>query len=263
MDNKKELEIHCIRKIKCKKCLNISNEIINNNRDNIYNEENLKIYKDELLKNSQQIIKVESQKVLTQEEQEKAIDLKVKQLWAENFTLYDFEILYNKKDLILNERSKKIVQNDMIKVFKLIINKTTIIITKVIECVNGERKIKIDYTTLNKFISDHKWYYHLLINGKTKSFLLWDLLNEIHYIKYESLVFYPHSIFEKPLNRKMFNTFNGFQAQYIKNLKDEDMKKIDMILSHIKEVWANNNDANYEHILSYLSLLFKEPVVKK
>ncbi len=55
-----------------------------------------------------------------------------------------------------------------------------------------------------------------------------------------------------------FNTWNGFKAKQIP-INDDDIAKIQMILDHIKVVWAGGNEEYYRYILSWFHQIFKYP----
>lgn len=56
-----------------------------------------------------------------------------------------------------------------------------------------------------------------------------------------------------------FNTFSGFQANYDKDLTVEECEEIcKPILSHIKTVWASNNDVYFAYIMEFIAYQIRE-----
>lgn len=88
-------------------------------------------------------------------------------------------------------------------------------------------------------------------DGKTSVASL--VITCIDYLKsYNNLVFQP----SMNVSDRDFNIWSGFKAKYI---QEYDISKIQGILNHIKEVWANNNEGHYHYILSWLHHVFKYP----
>ena len=99
--------------------------------------------------------------------------------------------------------------------------------------------------------------------GKTESFqeyTLKDLIKKYTtYISFDMVVFHPYKISENRVitTDKNLNIFPGFQSSYI---PDEPYQEIcQPILSHIKKIFANNNEDNYKYILSHLAFPFQNP----
>lgn len=78
--------------------------------------------------------------------------------------------------------------------------------------------------------------------------------NNHKYISYKSLVNDP--IYNEDY---VFNIYNKFRAH---NNEKYDLSKINLILSHIKEIWANNNVNDYNYILNWFSSILKNPEKK-
>ncbi|AMQ10570.1 highly derived D5-like helicase-primase [Brazilian marseillevirus] len=82
-----------------------------------------------------------------------------------------------------------------------------------------------------------------------------------HHLSFASqgMTFFPYSPYEdiSRIPIEYINTFEGFKA----HPKDEeiDMEKLRLLLSHIKEVWADGSEENYVYILSWLSVIIKNP----
>lgn len=99
--------------------------------------------------------------------------------------------------------------------------------------------------------------------GKTEFFqeyTLKDLIKKYtSLISFDMIIFQPYKISEERIisTNKNLNIFSGFQASYI---PDESYQKLcQPILSHIKKIFANNNEDNYKYILSHLAFPFQNP----
>jgi len=77
----------------------------------------------------------------------------------------------------------------------------------------------------------------------------------IQMLLYDQIIFKPN--FYDP---KILNLWQGFQAD---ELEKVDMSKIELILNHIKEVLANNDDSVYKYIINWLADLVQEPEKKQ
>ena len=116
------------------------------------------------------------------------------------------------------------------------------------------------------------------------------LVNDVHYLmnkteiideyaKYSALcgkkIINPFLIFLSNLNRRdiiglkfdptmtedknYFNIYKGFQY----NVSDEsDESKISAYLFHIKDVWANGDEATYEYLLNWFAHIYQKPAIK-
>ncbi len=105
--------------------------------------------------------------------------------------------------------------------------------------------------------------YGIIIN---KSISLQNLLIKTGLISkikiYNNLDFLPYTPFNKlpdhMINNRNINTWTGFDANLIPEI-EVDKSKIDMILNHIKIVWANNNIEHYNYILKWFKNIFINP----
>jgi hypothetical protein len=79
--------------------------------------------------------------------------------------------------------------------------------------------------------------------------------------RYHCLKFIPRDIYstESTTDEKTFNVFDGLKA---KKLDILNMKKITLLLDHIKYVLADGNEINNQYILSWLSHIVKSPQSK-
>jgi hypothetical protein len=79
--------------------------------------------------------------------------------------------------------------------------------------------------------------------------------------RYDCLKFHPRDIYTSESNAEKitFNLFDGFKA---KKLDILNMKKITILLDHIKYVLADGNEINNQYILSWLSHIVKFPHLK-
>lgn len=85
------------------------------------------------------------------------------------------------------------------------------------------------------------------------------LINDISY--YDELTFRPIGLDENDYiePERSFNTWNGFQAQRVDKV---DMSKIQIILDHIKNVWASSNEEYYKYLLNWFKVMFTNPSFK-
>lgn len=91
-----------------------------------------------------------------------------------------------------------------------------------------------------------------VIDGKIYKF--GDLVCQIlHKIQYSYVDFIPkYNIHDD----KYFNLFTGLR---INNLQvDKDDKKLETVLNHLKEVWCNNGEEEYQYLLNWFAHLFQK-----
>lgn len=74
----------------------------------------------------------------------------------------------------------------------------------------------------------------------------------------KGIKFIPLSPFENLGNipKDYVNTFEGFVAEPRESVEE---KRIELLLNHIKEVWADNSEENFRYIISWLSHIVKYP----
>ena len=58
--------------------------------------------------------------------------------------------------------------------------------------------------------------------------------------------------------KESFNTFPGVKARYIPKLSEEQVKKLEPLLLHIKTVWANNKEEDYNYIMNWIAKPLRE-----
>ena len=76
---------------------------------------------------------------------------------------------------------------------------------------------------------------------------------------YNKLVFKPANPEEECIERdRNFNMWTGFKAKLLPK-NEIDLTKIELILNHIKEVWADNNENIHHYLLSWFHKIFKYP----
>jgi hypothetical protein len=85
---------------------------------------------------------------------------------------------------------------------------------------------------------------------------------------YNRLDFRPFGVFEdretyenNPENIRCFNTWSNFKAKLVPRDKI-DMKLIEPVLNHIKEVWCSGDEGIYKYILSWFNVIFTNPSFK-
>ncbi len=107
-----------------------------------------------------------------------------------------------------------------------------------------------------------------VIKNKLKKIKIKTILEDLggyNYIpNYDELDFKPFTHFypiSKDYSKRNFNSWSGFQSKLL-NKEDIDISKIDMILNHIKDVWANGNDIYYDYILAWFKNIFTQPQLK-
>ena len=81
--------------------------------------------------------------------------------------------------------------------------------------------------------------------------------------RYNKLDFKPFTKFYpiQKYSKRDFNCWSGFKSNLL-NKEDIDYGKIKLILNHIKEVWASNNEIYYDYILSWFKNIFIRPQLK-
>lgn len=130
--------------------------------------------------------------------------------------------------------------------------------------------IKKDYSHENQtqsmeisaFSSFQKAYSNIVITfgveDKKQSMPLPSLLFNIQKLCYSGFYIKPYHPFES--NEKSKNGWlNVFSPMISKRLEKYDISKIDLILQHIKKVWANDDEFIYKYILSYFHNMIKTP----
>jgi hypothetical protein len=85
---------------------------------------------------------------------------------------------------------------------------------------------------------------------------------------YDFIDFMPYSptqiknnpqLLESEQHKHTFNLFTGFKAKPIWDIKKEQFKKVDILLSHILNVWCKGDNEISEYILNWLAHLFQFP----
>lgn len=105
-------------------------------------------------------------------------------------------------------------------------------------------------------ISKYKYKSVVYVDGKKKikTISMMQLINDnIKHFTVHDIIFKPNSN-----DTKAFNLFKGFKSKKI----DFDMKKIEPVLNHIKEVWANDNKTVYDYIINWFASIIQKPEQK-
>ena len=123
------------------------------------------------------------------------------------------------------------------------------------------------YETFSKNYSYCEMHYTVIEDGKKeqienlKTISLPKAINRIPGLSYKGYYFKPYHPFENiSINNNGY--LNIFSPMLSKRLSSYDVSKIQMILDHIKIVWANNDDFLYRYILSYFHQIIKTPWIK-
>ena len=119
---------------------------------------------------------------------------------------------------------------------------------------------------LSKFKTFHKNYnsyvlkYYYSDNEKVtvKNISLPNAIDRIPELSYKGYFYKPYHPFENTSNN-VNGYLNIFSPMISKRLNNYDVSKIEMILNHIKIVWANNDEFLYKYILSYFHQIIKTP----
>jgi hypothetical protein len=97
--------------------------------------------------------------------------------------------------------------------------------------------------------------------GDTELTTNWDLQkymikNPLKFPIYNKIVFKPN---DAGIKRNELNTWAGFKAQEV---NDIDMDIVKFFTNHIRDVWANGNEAYYNYLISWLAQVIKHPEKK-
>ena len=193
------------------------------------------------------------------------------------------------KDIIIEDVISETETNSMKQIKDYFNNKTYSDLDSLLEDVKNKCKntiyvflngaveyiaIKKDYShendtkcmELSKFKTFHENYnssilkYKIIENDKvvTKKISLPDAIDQISDLSYKGYFIKPYHPFENT-NNNINGYLNIFSPMISKRLENYDVSKIEMILDHIKIVWANNDDFLYKYILSYFHQIIKTP----
>ena len=131
---------------------------------------------------------------------------------------------------------------------------------------NYENDIKInELSKFEKFEKNYKFctmkYKQLdeeTEKVKNKKISLPDAIHKIPDLSYKGYFNKPYHPFENN-NINVNGYLNMFSPMIAKRLLNYDISKIEMIINHIKEVWANNDDFLLKYIMSYFHQIIKTP----
>jgi len=197
--------------------------------------------------------------------------------------IIDYNKVYNEEEYywqdFLNDMNKnfdnlelllKEFQNKIKKVLILVHSQNDAIFRKISSnCIlNFEKKqLKATFKYYEKVELFNKKTKKNVIKNKLKKIKIKTILDDLggyDYIpNYDELDFKPFTKFNKIENysKRDFNCWSGFQSTLL-NEEDVDVNKIEMILNHIKVVWADNNEVYYDYILSWFKNIFTKPQLK-
>ena len=124
----------------------------------------------------------------------------------------------------------------------------------------------------NKLVSLGDIYYLQLVMGEPARMKMRfeEMYNETRrfFTRYQDIKFEPYDIYNNQTyqpNPNVINTFNGFKAKlipdyYVPTFSNfQGFEQIAPILNHIKEVWANNDEQDFQYIISWLANIVKFP----
>lgn len=161
----------------------------------------------------------------------------------------DFLNNYNKKQI--KDMNKFIIE--LSKYIKFCITKS-IYICKISEDNYDFIKSSNFETNLSKYYlicNDYKNGKKILKKEKMNNIID----NNIKYFTIHDIIFKPG----EPYNDKYFNLFKGFK---VKKIEKYDEKYFELLIKHIKEVWANGNEEIYEYILYWIASIIQNPSQK-
>jgi hypothetical protein len=112
------------------------------------------------------------------------------------------------------------------------------------------------YTT---FLNNYKTKcFNFYVENKLMKSSIFNILPNLEYLNCKGIIMKPYHPFEN--ETKLINGYlNIFSPMIAKKVNNYDVNKIQIILNHIKEVWANNDDFIYKYILTYFHQIFKTP----
>jgi hypothetical protein len=106
-------------------------------------------------------------------------------------------------------------------------------------------------------LSKYKYKKVVYVKGekRTKDDTIMSLINDnIELFTVHDIIFKPNDD-----NPKNYNLFKGFKSNKVESF---DIKVIEPVLKHIKEVWANGSDTIYKYIVNWLASIIQKPDVK-
>lgn len=162
--------------------------------------------------------------------------------WADKYRCRDYKSVLKK----LNEECIKIRMNKSWLIFRKIdeINKEPYFLyekDKLIHYYGTQEEFCFNYKD-----DDGKIQTMNIINSKN----YW---TDVNMASYDNLIYAP--CYDSKLDKKYFNTWDGWNATKYKVCKD--YTKCEIFLTHLKEVWCNDDEILYKWFLEYFSVIIR------